>query len=423
MPRWTSWIRWTRLADLLIFLVHRSNYYKFLGPLLDEAMARGLLVEIWIWNDAKGKQYLDPSVKPELLNSVRSRKFDSLEALSSALATSEAKAVFSLHTREKYKLLSAGPIFVTLQHGIDSFIETDLEGLCNTDYLCLYSDFWIKWGAKYFHTKYGINEKSAYEQLSQKVIGTGFPQMDGLRGIDPVAVRAKYGVDEGSRVVLYLPITLGNISGTWPRFFEGTHVLGRIKTFWRAVRKDKAFFRQYLPWLLHGWNDKKLTEAVKAFAHNNGAVLIAKARKKDPLRPWLKESADLAVYDETDYPSTTLELLSIADVCVHFYSFAALESAYCEVFGITVDRPSPTADVGQKPPPHHVLWRKAEPGTAFNFPKVNAWMTIPEVIRELPGAAIDDFRIDAEARQAYIATYLGASNEKASKRILDLVSK
>ncbi|UYN92556.1 MAG: hypothetical protein KIT70_03445 [Anaerolineales bacterium] len=407
---------------MLIFLVHRSNYYKFLGPLLEDAIARDLPVEIWIWNDARGKEYLDPSVKPESLNSIRSRKFDTLEALSSALATSDAKAIFSLHTREKYKLISTRPTFVTLQHGIDSFIETDLAGLCNTDYLCLYSSFWIEWGAKYFHAKYGVSEKTAYEQLSQKAIDIGFPQLDGMGEIDPVAIRTKYGVDKDARVVLYLPITLGNINGSWPRFFEGTDLLGRIKTFWQAVRKDKVFFGQYLPWLLHGWSDKKLTQALKAFAHNNGAVLIAKARKKDPLRPWLKEAADLAIYDEADYPSTTLELMSIADVCIHFYSFAALESAYCGVFGVTVDRPSPAADVGQKPPPHHVLWRRAETGTAFNFPKVNAWMTIPEVIRELPGAAIDNFRVDAEARETYIQTYLGASDGMASRRILDLVS-
>lgn len=407
---------------MLIFVVHRSNYYKFLGPLIREAMTRRLPVEIWIHNDAKGKEYLDASVKPALLEEADSKEFDSLEALSAALAKIDAKAIFSLHTRDKYKLPPTGPVFITLQHGIDTFIEADLQSLCNTDYLCLYSEFWLDWGAKYFQAISGVDEKVAYAELAEKAICAGFPQLDILREIDPSAVRIKYGIPADASVVLYLPITLANISGSWPRFFQEDDLRKRIKAFLQAVRRDSNFLFEYLWWLLLGWNDRKLTEAVNAFAHNNNAVLIGKARKKDPLRRWLKELADLTVYDESDYPSTTLELLSIADVCIHFYSFAALESAYCGVFGINVDRPSPSADVGELPPAFHRLWRKSDEGTAFNFPGVNSWMTIPDVILGLPKARIEHFRMDDETRQLFIETYLGAGDGKTSQRVLDLVN-
>lgn len=407
---------------MLIFVVHRSNYYKLFGPLIREAAARGLPVEIWICSDVKGKEYLDPSTPPELLSELPIKRFDSLDALNVALAEADARAIFSLHSRKRYKLSQTGPVFITLQHGIDTFIETDLNGLCDTDYLCVYSDFWIDWGAQYFHEAQGANERIAFMQLKEKAVGLGFPQLDNLHEISPTAVRRKYGISADARVVLYLPITLANINGLWPRFFEQDSLMQRVKTFIEATRRDKAFLPEYLMWLLCGWNDRKLTKAIKAFADNNGAVLIGKARQKDPVRPSLKELADLAIYDESDYPSTTLELLSIADVCIHFYSFAALESAYFGVFGITVDRPSPSADVGEEPPAFHRLWRRSETGTAFNFLKVNKWMTIPEMILGLPGARIEDLKVDSLARRAFVETYLGADDGKASSRILDLVA-
>jgi hypothetical protein len=149
--------------------------------------------------------------------------------------------------------------------------------------------------------------------------------------------------------------------------------------------------------------------------------LIAKGRQKDQLRPWLVEAADISVYDESGYPPTILELLSVATVCIHFYSFAALESAWANVFGITIDRPSPAVDFGVPPPPHHRLWRQNSLGSAFNSRGVNQWMTIPQVMRNLPTMSVSELRFDEEQRAHYLERYLGVHQGNASERVLQHV--
>lgn len=409
---------------MVVFLIHRSNYYKLLGPLMEEALRRGLDVEIWIFKDSKGKAHLDPSQLPLALASLKAviRHFQSQEQVAAELEATSAKAIFSLHSRSRYKLTNTKAMFITLQHGIDTFAEVDLENLCNTDKLCLYSAFWLDWGARYYQEAHGVDKTRAIDLLQQKAVLTGFPQMDTVYQLEPKEVRKKYGLAEDQKVVLYLPITLGNINGLWPRFFEADALLQRIGAFWRATRKHGDFGRTYIRWLLSGWNDRKLAGAIRAFAKNNDAVLIAKARQKDPLRLSVIEQADLALYDEEHYPSTTLELLSIADVCVQFYSFAALESAYCGVYGLTIDRPSPVSDVGEPEPVYHRLWRTRDEGSAFNAPGVNMWMTIPDVIQKLPGLSLTEMQINTEMRADYIERFMGSTDGKASERILDLVT-
>ncbi len=409
---------------MVVFLIHRSNYYKLLGPLIEEALRRGLDVEIWIFRDSKGKVHLDPSQLPLALVSSRAviRHFQSIEEVSTELAETSAKAVFSLHSRSRYKVATTKAMFITLQHGIDTFAEVDLESLCNTDKLCLYSAFWLDWGASYYAEVRGVDKARATSLLQQKVALTGFPQMDNVDQAEPKEIRKKYGLAADQKLVLYLPITLGNINGLWPRFFAADTLFQRIQAFWQATLKYGDFGRTYIRWLLSGWNDRKLAGAIRAFAKNNDAVLIAKARQKDPLRPSVIEQADLALYDEEHYPSTTLELLSIADVCIHFYSFAALEAAYCGVYGLTIDRPSPVSDVGEPEPVYHRLWRTREQGSAFNAPGVNMWMTIPDVIQKLPGLSLTEMQIDTEMRAEYIERFMGSSDGKASERILDLVT-
>jgi hypothetical protein len=114
--------------------------------------------------------------------------------------------------------------------------------------------------------------------------------------------------------------------------------------------------------------------------------------------------------------------LSIADVCFHFYSTAVLESAYANVYGVTIDRPSPSAEFSETPPPHHLLWRRQEKGSVFNYPGVNRWMTIPEAMRELPRMKMNNLSISSNERAGFIQKYLGFADGASSERVLDTIS-
>jgi hypothetical protein len=248
--------------------------------------------------------------------------------------------------------------------------------------------------------------------------------MDALAIIDPDEVRRRYKIPANKSVVLLLPMTLSNKKGSWPRFFEQQNRVAQMRMLIKGSRSQGlGFLFRYLVWPLKGWNDQALTSAIQEFAQRNDAWLIIKGREKDVIRESATNIADLAIYDESHYPATIYELLSIANVCFHFYSTAVLEAAYANVFGITIDRPSPSAEYSETPPPHHLLWRKGETGCAFNYPGVNRWLAIPEAMDELPRMRLDNLRVSSMERDEFNQKYLGFVDGASSERLLDIVSE
>lgn len=379
-------------------------------------------MECWLIGDGSGKAYLAPTVENSPTFREGTPEYRSLNSVNE-LHKVDSDLIFSLHPKIKYPDLVTQRKFITLQHGIDSFIETTPDELASSDLLCFYSPFWLDWAARLYEAKGLATYSGALAVLKPKVFFSGFPQMDALSGVDAQEVRRRHGIDPERPVVLLLPITLANKGGSWPRFFEAPTRKKQLSVLLRAARSNWRFVLAYALWLLAGINDLRLSRAIREFCDRNGAVLIAKGRLKDQLRPWLEDLADISLYDERVFPPTILELLSIADVCIHFYSFAALESAFVGTFGINIDRPSPAVDFGETPPVHHRLWRRAETGSAFNAPGVNLWMTIPEAIRKLPGMRLDQLRSDSQKRESYIERYLGFSDRESSHRVLDYVSE
>ncbi len=410
----------------IAFIVHRTNFYRIYGPVIDAALKLGWIVECWLLHGEVGKKdYLVPTEKdlPRFYKKIVVRQFPSREDLSSEIRKQHIDALISLYPKSYYVgKESLRSFFVTLQNGIDTFVNSNLEQLLSSDQLALHSPYWAEWSARYYAASEGVGYQDALTSLEEKATYPGMPQMDLMKRIDPVLVRDKYGIQPG-RPVLLLPITLSNKSGAWPRFFESESRKKQLSGLWKIAKNESwRSALTYWQWVLKGWNDQTLTEAIGEFCKRNDAILIAKGRSKDRFRQWLVNRADIAVYDESFYPPTALELLSVADVCIHFYSLAALESAYVGTFGITIDRPSPTAKLGEEAPLYHRLWRSNLVDSAFNYPKVNAWMTIPEAIRRLPKTDLDTLRVDETHRNAYVETYMGSKDNKASERLLDFVA-
>lgn len=411
----------------LVFLVHRSNYYKLYGPIIESAIERRLDVELWLLqNESGSKAHLMPSAEkvPDFGQDPIVRTFLTKADLDLAIEHSAETTFISLHPKVNYINRALPPFFITIQHGIDTFVESSLDVLSSSDVLCLYSEFWLDWAARYYSEVEGVSQESAKQRLLKNAHFTGFPQMDAVSKIDPLAVRRRLQIEPGRPVVLLLPITLSNKAGAWPRFFE---VSDRRRQFARLARgaasEGAGFGFEYLPWALKGWNDEKLTSAVREFCDRNNAFLVVKGRAKDPVRSWLSEAADVVCGDEGEYPPTTLELLSIADVCIHFYSFAALEAAYMGVYGITIDRPSPAGAYNESEPTYHRLWRTHDNASAFNFAGVNKWMTIPQAFESLADLKVSQLKIDKKEHSSYIATYLGNARSDSSKNVLSLVQE
>jgi hypothetical protein len=251
--------------------------------------------------------------------------------------------------------------------------------------------------------------------LKGKVAFTGNPNLDIGPELERERIRKEFRIPSNKKVVLLLPINLTYWPGEWPWFYLAEAGLKQIRQLFRAVRNEGwSFLANYWHWAILGWNDDNLVKAIRQFCDKNNAMLIVKARKKDALRKGTKELADIAIYDESYYPSTVYKLMQVADLCIHFYSTAALEAAYFGTSSLCINRPN--LDIAM-----HRLWRTNRIGGAFNFPGVNKWMSIPSAIRALPFISLENFAMDPKARNRYVNKYLGSSDELASRKILEIV--
>lgn len=397
------------------FLVHRKDFYKYMGPLIQAALARGWLCEVWLYSGKEGKEYLalkDQPLPTALPESVSLEWFQHEGDVPALAQRSTPDLVFSLHPRRHYGDSAAWETcFVTLHHGVDTFIGVSPEDLLSSDLLCLQTPYWLQWGSEYFEAQ-GLGAAAEIRQkLEARVVYAGTPRLDVAVEMDAQRIRQKYGIAEDKPVVLYFPINVAYWPGHWPAFFasKGTE---RLKVFGRGLRDEGLPFLQYLPWLLFGWNDEALTRAVRRFCDKNNAFLVVKGRRKDPLRSASENMADLALYDEEFYPATIYELMSIADVCIHSYSSAAFEMTMFDVFGICIDRPN-LDELG------HKLWRTANKGGVFNFEGVNHWADIPQMILGFGMKSLAELRTDAETVKDYIRTYVDPGEGSSSQRILD----
>lgn len=402
----------------LAFIAHRANYLKHYGPIIDAALGRGWQVEAWLQQTGGvGKQHLN--ITPDMFRKtwgerVSLRNFERAEQAVDLATASKPDAIISLHPRSAYfKAGDEVPVFITLQHNVDTFVEATPQELASSDHVCLFTPYWLEYAAQYYEME-GIATKDEVETaLAGKVAYTGFAQMDAFAHIDPADVRKRWGIGADQPVVLLLPVDLAGWPGAWPPFFAATSALKQ----WRALLRGGArFAAQYWQWALRGWNDRSLTHAIDQFCKKNDALLLVKGREKDPLRSVLLEKADKSFYDESHYPPTIFEAIAIASVCILFYSTAAQEAAYAGVPSICVDRPN--KDLAK-----HKLWRRKDAGGPYNYPDVVDWTTIPQMINEFPHRSLADFKVDEQARQDYLLKYNGPADHKASERILNLVAK
>lgn len=375
----------------------------------------------------RGKDYLRPRQDevPHFAGEVQIVTFEGNETVYKKALDQKIEIIVSLNPKSNYVDSGAKGIqFVILQYSVDTFVRSTLDELVSSDRIILYTPFWLDWAVRYFEMRLGIPANYVRARLTPKVRFAGFPQMDSFSDLNSMELRKKFNIPEGKRVVLLLPITLANKSGAWPRFFEATNRFSQLVWLIRGTRTEGWDFAKRLwRWAFFGWNDLALSRAINQFAQSNNAVLVVKGREKDPIRPWLRDMADVVIYDEKMHPATTMELLAISDLCIQFYSFAVLEAAYCGVPSLTIDRPSPAAGFLETPPLHYLLWVRNDEGSAFNYPGVVRWTTIPETISQLPGAALDEFALDSDSQQKYVDEFLFSGNQKASEVIISLLSE
>ena len=240
----------------------------------------------------------------------------------------------------------------------------------------------------------------------------GSPMLDQLELVDRAAVRRRLGVAPDRPIVLFMSLKMA-VPEPWRR-----HVWGGGPMLARTVLAIARGHARLVPEIWRGNGYRALIEAVRGFCRRNGAFLVVKSRAKNHDPRFLSKVADVFVERDDDvFPYTSIQLMAVADLCIHFQSGAVLEAAMAGVPSISVTVPQ--SHLHDYPAFPEVFG--TSPGCLQNFPGI-VWSTPHDRARELLGGrALADFRPDPAARRVYVERYLGFDDRQSSRRVLDVI--
>ena len=401
----------------LVFVVERKNYYRVMGPVVDAALRRGWTVECWHdwaqprWG-TKASEFPDavPTFRWGAPKVVAYRG----EELAPRLNAMAPDAVVALGRRPA--ALADRVRWIALQYMTSLVNPLGPEGLLGCDRVAGYSRFWLEQALRHFKESGTLSADgvAAEQEITRRFAVVGVPELDQVETIEPKAVRERFGLPPDRPIVVYLPYPVKSNPPTfWLR-----HVYAPTSRVRRGLAVLAALRLGYWHHVVSDWNDRRLVAAVRAFCDANDALLVVKSRLKDPVPGYTAAQADLMLYDPSHYPATILELLSVASLCVHFFSSAVYESVFLGVPSLCL-APAPD-DMGLSPAWSRGLFN-VEEGGSYNVPGASYFMSLPQVFEALPRAALEDFPMDPITRTRFVATFLGFDDTRSSERFLDLV--
>ncbi len=243
---------------------------------------------------------------------------------------------------------------------------------------------------------------------------SGSTMLDQLTLVDRDAVRRRLGIAAGRPVVLLMSLKMA-VPEPYRRYVWSE---GSLLT--RAVMATASGHVSLVPEIWKGNGYRDLIDATREFCRRSGAVLVVKSREKNRDPRFLRRSADVFVgSDETVYPYTSIELMAIADLCIHFQSGAVLEAAATSVPSLSVKVPQPHL---HGYPGHEEVFGGRE-GTLQRFAGIVWGVGHEEAPDRLRGSTLSDFKIDPEARRRYLERFVGGDDGRSSERVLNVIER
>ena len=242
----------------------------------------------------------------------------------------------------------------------------------------------------------------------------GSTMTDQLSVVDRAGVRRRWGLAPSQPVVVLMSLKMA-VPDPWRRLVWGGAP--------RAVRALRALASGHAPWvpeILKGHGYRELASALRDLCRRSGAAFVVKSRAKNEDPRFLRKFADVFVYDEGVYPYTSIELMAVASLCVHFQSGAALEAALAGA-------PSVSVAVSQAHLRHYPSFEDVfggRPASLANFPGIVWAVPGDEAASRFAAAtSIGDFRVDPDARRRYVEKFLGFDDTRASMRVLETIER
>lgn len=402
---------------VLIFIIDRLNYYRLLGALIDEGLRQGFRVECW--HDYSQPQtgrrdYLFPAIeKGPAFNHGKPdcRPFRGISEVSDRCRELGAATVFSLFPPTWYPEFAKpeGTRWYCLQHGQDVFFSNPLRTMVASDAILIMAPFWIEFALDHYRSKGPVTAEDEAE-FRGKCRLVGFPEADSFHHLDPAAIRRKFGLPPGKKVVLYLPWDKNVDFGAWSAAFSFP---SRPRRFVKSLMANPGFLR----FLLEGWHEFAVFRGLKKWCRRENAVLIVKSRKKSMDGRYISAWADGYHLDLSDYPPTIIELLRISDLCLHYYSFATQEIAAAEVPAICVHM-DPFTDKHEGFLPFRALMLNRD-RNFFLWKGFSQVLDVRELLSRFRGDSFERLASsDREGIQGFQDEYLGRTDGQACARAL-----
>ncbi|MBN1456721.1 MAG: hypothetical protein JW912_02590 [Sedimentisphaerales bacterium] len=414
------------------FYVGRLIYTSHFGALIDCFREKGARITLLCDyrqkpKDCGYKAYQYPYLKSiqnvfekeEVLN------FQTAEEFVDIIIENQLQAVFffpldsiAKETKALLAQKAADVLFIRLQIGLEMMSCTDLP---STDIAFIFCENWKTWWKKWLMLFDLIPEKDKdyiFEQIDTKAVASGLPQFDSIVNFDRHSICEKYGLPEDKKIILYLPFPWRVPFSIW------SHIIYKPQN--KITKLAKLLLHGLIDkipdiWHSQAADDLQVAQAIRKFADRNNAFLLVKGRLKNKIPSYLSKIADKVVNDETYYPHTTIELMSIADLSLNFYSEANKESVMCG---------TPCVCLGPTKPEDWTCYAKRfaieefspRSGSFYNFDGVVFNESVDDFAKNFPSKTFDDYRMNIENKDKFIKKYLGYSDKKSSERIYNHLS-
>lgn len=408
-------------------LLWRKGFIKIAGSVIDASLERGHeTVIFWDPEERKpGEAVTEADLAPwPGARRVPHRRGQPLAPLLAAhgVRALVAPSLYMIlcgsgHIRELDAMRAAGVRLFSLDYAFET-VTSEPEG-----YRVIDTTFYVSEYQRALHWRLmaaGFASLGADTRTARSAV-CGCTMTDQLAHVDRGAVRKRYGLDGDRPVVLLMSLKM--TVDPWRELAWGTpsRGLGLL----RHAPARRAFRRGLPIWwrAAFGGNAyRRLVEAARRFADRHGAALVVKTRAKNEDPAFLRGLADAMVEDEGMYPYTSIELMAIAGLCLHFQSGAVLEAAFAHVPSLSIVVPQ-----------RHLLEFTSEGtlaevygqqlGSLQHFPGIVASGDLASATRSLDAGTLADFRVDPEARRRYVEKFLGFDDTDASRRVVAQIER
>ncbi len=412
------------------FCIRRTNYIGSFGPLIEcfrEKGAKIILLCGHSQNPRKHgyKAYLYPykdKVKG-IFSSETVLSYRSNAELAEIIRQNGIRVIFSL-TFDKIAddIRATGNVsdellIAYVQTGFD-MIYCGVMGF-SSDVVYIFSDLWRQCWKKALIHQEGKSEKAKklLEKIDNRTIITGFPQIDQMKGFNRKEICEKYGLPRDKKILVLLPFPWRVPFCVW------SHIIYKpqnklLKLLRLAVMREWSKMAEVFTMA----DDRKITAAIRRFADKNDAFFIVKGRLKNKVPAYLAKVADKVIFDGSFYPYTIMELLFVADLCIHFYSDAVKEC---------VATNTPSICLGPTNPNDWECYAKRffleefspiEP-SYYNFGSVSYNESVDDFAESFAEKSFEDYTIKPAEKSEFMEKFLGFDDLNGCNRVYEDIER